>query len=55
MVANFGLRTHELLHEEIGDIIAEIVSAKCYEEVASHFRRIIQNLHFWGFLYIFMT
>ena len=34
MVAHLGLRTHELLYEEIGNIIAEILTvwekAKCY-------------------------
>ena len=44
MVAYLGWRTHEQHCEEIGSIIAEIVSdwekADCYEEVASHFRRI---------------
>mgnify|MGYP001482626826 FL=1 len=38
MVAHLGLRTHELPYEEIGNIIAEILSAgqkeECYEEVA---------------------
>ena len=40
MVAHLGLRTHELLYEEINTIIAEILSAwekvEYYEEVASH-------------------
>ena len=40
MVAHLGLRTHELIYEEIGNIIAEILSAwkkaECYEEVAYH-------------------
>ena len=40
MVAQLGVRTHELLYEEIGNIIAGILSAwekaKCYEEVANH-------------------
>ena len=39
-VAYLGLRTHELLYEEIGNIIAEILTAwgkaECYEEVANH-------------------
>ena len=38
MVAHYGLRTHEVLYEEMGHIIAEILSAmrerECYEEVA---------------------
>ena len=53
MVAHLGLRTHELLYEEIGNIIAEILSAwekaECYEEVANHSQRIftlIQNNNF---------
>ena len=36
---------HELLYEEIGNIIAEILSpwkkAECYEEVANHSQRIL--------------
>ena len=40
MVAHLGLRTHELPYEEIGNIIAEILSAgqkeECYEEVTIH-------------------
>ena len=40
MVAHLGLRTHELLYEEIGNSIAEILTAwakaECYEEVANH-------------------
>ena len=39
MVAHLGLRTHELLYEKIGNIIAEILLAwekvECYEEVAN--------------------
>ena len=61
MVAHLGLRTNELLYEEIGHIFAEILSAwekaKCYEEVANHSKRIftlLQNYNFWGFL-IFNT
>ena len=44
MVANLGLRTHELLCEEIGNNIAELLSAwektECHEEVANHTQRI---------------
>ena len=50
MVAYLGLRTHELLYEEIGNIIDDIFSAcekaECYEEIANHSQRIftlIQN------------
>ena len=43
MVAHLGLRTHELLYEEIENIIAEILSAwekaECHELVADHFQR----------------
>ena len=39
-----GLHSHELLYEEIGNIIAEILSASkkasWYEEVANHSQRI---------------
>ena len=49
MVAHLGLRTYELLYEEIGNIFAEILSAwekaECYEKVANH-------NDFWGFFYI---
>ena len=35
------MRTHELLHEEIRNIIAEILeNAECYKEVANHSKRI---------------
>ena len=58
MVAHLGLRTHELPYEEIGIIIAEILSAgqkeECYEEVAIYSQRIfilVQNNNF----FIFMT
>ena len=61
MVAHLGFRTHELLYEEIGNIIAEIFSAwekaECFEEVANHYQFIftlIQNNNFLGFL-TFMT
>ena len=53
MVAHLGLRTHELLYEEKGNIIAEILSEECYGEVANHSQRIItliQCNNFWGFL-----
>ena len=43
MVAHLVLRTNELLYGEIGNIIAEIVSAwekVCYEEIADHSQRI---------------
>ena len=43
MVAHLGLPTHELLYEEISNIIAEIVSAweqaKWYKELAIHSKR----------------
>ena len=61
MVAHLGLRTHKLLYEEIGNIIAEILSAgqnaKSYKKVAKHSQSIfalIHNNNFWGFL-AFMT
>ena len=42
MVAHLGLRTHELLNEEIGNIIAETLSAwekaECYEELVTHWK-----------------
>ena len=54
MVAHLGARTHELLYEEIGNIIAEILSAwekaECYDEVATFSSSIfasIQNNSFW--------
>ena len=57
MVAYLGVRTHELLNEEIGNIINEILSAwekaECYEEEANHYQRIftlIQNNIFWVFI-----
>ena len=44
MVAHLGLRTHELLRDEIINIIAEISSAcekaECYEELANYSQRI---------------
>ena len=44
MVAHLGLRNHELLYEEICNIIAEIFhqqeKAECYEGVANHSKRI---------------
>ena len=61
MVAHLGLRTHELLCEEIDNILTEIWSvwekAECYEEVANHSQRIftlIQNNKFLVF-YIYDT
>ena len=59
MVAHLGLCTHELLYEEIGNIIAEILSAweeaECYNEVVNHSQRtftLIQykNLGFLSFM-----
>ena len=60
MVAHLGLRTHELLHEDIGNIIADILSAwektEYYNEVANPSQRfftLIQHndfcflLHLW--------
>ena len=42
MVAHLGLRTHELLYEEISNIFAEILSAwekaECYQDVANQFQ-----------------
>ena len=59
MVAHLGLRTHELIYEEIGNSIATNLSAsekaKCCEEIANHSKRIftlIQNNNFWVFLYL---
>ena len=43
MVTHLALRTRELLYEENGNIIAEILSvwekAECYEEVTNHSQR----------------
>ena len=57
MVAQLGLRTHELLYEKIGNNIAEMLSArekaKCYEVVANLFSTylyLIQNNIFWVLL-----
>ena len=59
MVAHLGLRTHNLLCEEISHIIAEILSAwqkgEYYEKVDNHSERnftLIQNDNFRGFLTI---
>ena len=45
MVAHLGLCTHKLRYAEIGNIIAEIVSAwqkaDCYELVANHSQSIL--------------
>ena len=47
MDAHLGLRPHELLYKEIGNIIDEILSAckkvECYEEVANHSQRILRR------------
>ena len=44
MFAYWGLRTRELIYEEIGNIIAEIVSAwekaECYEDLANHLQNV---------------
>ena len=44
MVAHLGLRIHELLYEENGNVIAENLLARekteCYEEVDIHSQRI---------------
>ena len=44
MFAHLSLRTHELLYEKSGNIIADILyareKAECYEEVANHSQRI---------------
>ena len=54
MVAHLGLRTHELLDEEIGNIIAEILSAweECWDEVAIQSQRIFTlfKIIIFGFL-----
>ena len=51
MVAHLGLRTHQLYYEEIGIIIAEILSAwekiECYEKIADHSESL--HLHFLHF------
>ena len=59
MVAQLGVRPHKLLYEEIGNIIAGILSsseqAEGYVEVTNHSQRIftlIQNNHFWGLLHL---
>ena len=56
MVAHLGLRTHELIYEEIGHIIAEIVSAwgkaEGYEEVANHSQRIFTLIQIGGNLVV---
>ena len=55
MVAHLGLRTNELLYGEIGNIIAEILSAwekaESYEEEANHSQSsftLIQNNSLWN-------
>ena len=59
MVAHLGLRTYELLYEEIGNIIAELLSAgeksECSWEVVHHSQRIFTliQIFFFGFSYIF--
>ena len=58
MVAHLVLRTHELLYEEIGNIVPAWEKAEFYEEVANNSHRIftlIQNNNFWGFLLTFMS
>ena len=44
MVAHLGLHTHELLCEELGNIIAEILTAweksECYEEEVNYYQGI---------------
>ena len=59
MVAQLGLRTHELLYEEICNIIADILSVRekagSYEEGANHAKPIFTLIHnniFWGFLHL---
>ena len=59
MVAHLGMRTHDLLYDEIGNIIDDIFSARekavCYEEVANHSQRIftlIKNNNFCVFLHL---
>ena len=48
MVAHLGLRTHELLEEEIGTLITEILSAweiaECYGMGANHSQSILTLL-----------
>ena len=54
MVAQLGLRTQELLYEEIGNIIIDMwsawIKAEYFEEVAHHSRRnstLIKNIYFF--------
>ena len=55
MIAHLKLRTHKLLYEEVGNIIAEILSAwekaESYEEEANHSQSsftFIQNNSLWN-------
>ena len=57
LVAHLGLRTHELFYEEIGNIIAEILSpwekAEDFKEVGNHSQRIFTSVRInnvWFFL-----
>ena len=50
MVAQLGLLTHELLYEEIGNIIAEILSPSKKAKKENHSKSIfplIQNNNLW--------
>ena len=53
MVSHLGLRTHDLLYKKIGNIIAEILSARekteCYQEVASHVFVLLLLIIIFGF------
>ena len=54
MVAHLGLRTHKSLYKEIGNIIAKLEKAECYEEAANNSQRIftlIKTILFGCFLH----
>ena len=59
MVIHLGLRIHEILVQEIGNIIFEILSARekaeCYEEVGNHSQRFffLNMIILFGFSYIY--
>ena len=56
MVPHLLMRTHEQLYEEIGNIIAEIISAwEKAEEVANHSQRIYTLIKNFNFRVLFMT
>ena len=58
MVVHLGLRPHELLYEEIRNIIAEILSGKekpeCYKEVVNHSQLIFTLLQNDIFLFYYI-